>query len=134
MATSLDDLLTTAAEQAKRGGFRTTGVYHLLRAVRLREEGVLSGWLAAYRVDELPFLKFLENVLRPRRAGGGVPRDRIDAALLAELVEKARRLAAEQGVPADAEHVGQVLGALSEDPIVSLCERYLLDCQPPERS
>jgi hypothetical protein len=134
MSTELDELLETAGALARRSGFRSPGIYHLLRAVRLAQPELFASWLTAYQIEAGAFLKFLENVLRPRRAGGGVPRDRIDALLLAAAVQATRELAGRRRQDPSAAHLGEVLGRLDEDPIVSLCERYLLACCPPRPS
>jgi len=70
----------------------------------------------------------LENTLRPRRAGGGIPRDRLDASLAEDALERAAKL---DDNP-EAAHLLQVLPDLDEDPITSLCDRFALSCTPPE--
>jgi len=131
MAPVLDDIVEYAEGESRNRGFRSTGVYHLIWAVRKLAPDVLDSWLDRYRVDPVPFIKMLENMLRPRRAGGGIPRDRLDNQLAEQALELARQAAQEQGQPATAIHLGEVLYKLKEDPIVSLCERYCLDCQAP---
>lgn len=126
MQVTLIQLIEHARREARRRGFRSVGIYHLLWAVRDLAPESFDNWLQRYRIEPVPFIKMLENVLRPRRAGGGVPRDRRDADLLEETIVQAERAAAEQDERAGVEHLGRVWEKLSEDPIVSLCERFCL--------
>ena len=131
MVMNLKDLLDMATTEARHRGFRGAGIYHLLWAVHKNEPAVFQRWIEAYRVDEISFIKMLENVLRPRRAGGGIPRDRLDGELLEDALARATRLAGETDGHPDAEHLGRILQELQEDPIASLCERFTLTFEPP---
>jgi hypothetical protein len=75
----------------------------------------------------------LEAVLRPRRAGGGLPRDREDAESLDQLLVQARKLAAAAGVPGTSVHLGPAFAVLKQDPFVQLCERFSLRYRAPEK-
>lgn len=129
MPKTLEEIARFAQEESRNRGFRCMGIYHLIWAVRKLEPDLLDSWLADYQVEPGAFVKMLENLMRPRRAGGGIPRDRVDAELAERAIELATQLA--QGRPADASHLGEVLNKLDEDPIVSLCERFCLSCQTP---
>jgi len=131
MAATLAQLLDHARKEAQQRGFRSVGVFHLLWAARILAPESFDAWLQRYRIEPAPFIKMLENVLRPRRAGGGVPRDRHDAALLEEAVARAGRIAAERDQNPGVEHLGEVWKELTEDPVVSLCDRFCLPWSPP---
>ena len=131
MAT-LDELIEFATEESRNRGFRSMGIYHLIWAVRKLAPDLLDSWLARYQVEGPAFIKMLENLLRPRRAGGGIPRDRKDNELFEQATGLARQLASESNEPADASHLGEVLAKLDEDPILSLCERFCMDCSAPK--
>jgi len=131
---SLDRIVEYAEGESKNRGFRSMGIYHLIWAVRKLEPTVLEGWLKRYRVEEQPFIKMLETLLRPRRAGGGIPRDRRDGELAEQALTLARRQAAQSNQTPDASHLGEVLARLDEDPIPSLCERFCLECSAPDEA
>lgn len=131
MATSLDELVQRARQESRQRGFRSTGIYHLLWAAHNLVPESFDFWLQRYRVDTVPFVKMLENILRPRRAGGGIPRDRQDATLLEESLACAERIAAEQQESPGAHHLTNAWEQLSENPIVSLCERFSLSWRQP---
>ncbi|NMB74950.1 MAG: hypothetical protein GYA21_07445 [Myxococcales bacterium] len=133
MPATLEMLVSFAADDARRRGFRVVGIYHLLWAVRQHEPELFVRWLERAGVPPEPFVKLLEALLRPRRAGGGMPRDRLDNELLEQALSMARRAAAERGEVAQAIHLDGVLERLAEDPIRSLCQRFDLPCRSPER-
>ena len=107
---SLKEIEEHALNESARRGFRSLGIYHLLWDVHKLQPNALTDLLERYQVETVPFIKMLENTLRPRRAGGGIPRDRLEATL----------------------HFLLVLPQLEEDPIASLCDRFALSCTPPE--
>ena len=131
MDASLKEMLKFAAQESKSRGFRSVGIYHLMWAIHKLEPLVFDSWLEAYEVNPTPFIKMLENILRPRRAGGGIPRDQHEADLREEAIEMASKLAARRGEEPAANHLGEILTSLSEDPILTLCERFCLDCKKP---
>lgn len=122
---SLERILEEAERVARQRGFRLTGIYHLLGAARVLDEEAYRAWLAARRVPEPEFSKALEHVLRPRRAAGGIPRDRQDAALGEAALEAARAAAGSR--PATTADLGAILASLPEEPILSLCERFAIE-------
>lgn len=126
--TTLKEIEEHARTEASRRGFRSLGIYHLLWAVHKLQPDALYTLLDQYQVERDPFIKMLENTLRPRRAGGGIPRDRLDASLAEDAMERAAQL----DDPPEAAHLLQVLPELDEDPIESLCDRFALSCTPPE--
>jgi len=132
VGTPIETLVNIAADEARRRGFRLVGIYHLLWAVRQREPELFLGWLKRAGVEEEPFIKMLEALLRPRRAGGGLPRDRLDNELLEQALTHARRVAAERSEEPQAVHLDSVLQRLREDPIFSLCQRFHLPCRIPD--
>jgi hypothetical protein len=125
--TTLKEIEEHAHTEATRRGFRSLGIYHLLWAIHKLEPDTLYALLDQYHVEKDPFIKMLENTLRPRRAGGGIPRDRLDASLAEDALERAAKLDDQP----EAAHILQVLPDLDEDPIVSLCDRFALNCTPP---
>jgi len=131
MGTSLKEMLEIAARESKSRGFRSVGIYHLMWVIHKSEAQVFDSWLKAYQVNPTTFIKMLENILRPRRAGGGIPRDQHEADLREEAIEMASELAARRGEEPDANHLGEILASLSEDPVLTLCERFCLDCKKP---
>ena len=126
--TSLKEIEEHASCEAARRGFRSVGNYHLLWSIHKLQPDAMNQLLELYRVERDPFIKMLENTLRPRRAGGGIPRDRIDASLAEDALERAAKL----DDHLEAAHLLQVLSELDEDPIASLCDRFALSCTPPE--
>ena len=126
--TSLKEIEEHASSEAARRGFRSVGIYHLLWSIHKLQPDAMNQLLELYRVERDPFIKMLENTLRPRRAGGGIPRDRIDASLAEDALERAAKL----DDHLEAAHLLQVLSELDEDPIASLCDRFALSCTPPE--
>jgi hypothetical protein len=126
--TSLKEIEEHAHNEATRRGFRSLGIYHLLWAIHKLEPEALYALLDQYQVEKDPFVKMIENTLRPRRAGGGIPRDRIDASLAEDALERAANLDDQP----EAAHLLQILPDLDEDPIASLCDRFALNCTPPE--
>lgn len=132
MGVTLKQLMETARLESKGRGFRSIGVFHLLWAVRQLDQTEFERWLEKYSVDKTAFIKMLENTLRPRRAGGGVPRDRQEANLLEEALAAATRLAESRKQIPSSEHLGEILDGLSSDPIEELCERFLLSYTKPE--
>jgi hypothetical protein len=126
--TSLKEIEEHARSEATRRGFRSLGIYHLLWSIHKLQPDAMNDLLERYQVDRDPFIKMLENTLRPRRAGGGIPRDRIDVSLAEDALERAANL---DDHP-EAVHLLQVLPDLDEDPIASLCDRFALNCTPPE--
>jgi hypothetical protein len=125
---SLQEIAEHARTEAARRGFRSLGIYHLLWSVHKLQPEALDHLLEDYQIEKAPFIKMLENILRPRRAGGGIPRDKIEAALCEAALERAAKL----NDHPTAEHLLQVLPALEENPIVSLCSRFSLNHTPPE--
>lgn len=125
---SLEEIKQHASTEASRRGFRSLGIYHLLWAVHKLEPDALNHLLDQYQVERDPFIKMLENTLRPRRAGGGIPRDRLDASLAEDALERAAKLDDHPEVA----HFLQILSELDEDPVTSLCDRFALSCTPPE--
>ena len=132
MGVTLKQINETARQESKRRGFRSIGIYHFLWAAHSLDPLEFDNWLAKYAVDKTAFKKMLENTLRPRRAGGGIPRDRAEANLLEEALGAATRLAEERGETPGARHLGEVFTALSQDPIREICERFLLSYTPPK--
>jgi hypothetical protein len=132
MGVTLKQIHESARQESKRRGFRSIGIYHFLWATRTLDPSEFDRWLSRYAVDKTVFIKMLENTLRPRRAGGGVPRDRREAALLEDALGLATRLANERGETPNTRHLGEVISKLSQDPIQELCERFLLDYSLPE--
>jgi hypothetical protein len=126
--TSLAEIKEHASTEASRRGFRLVGIYHLLWSIHRLQPDALYALLDRYQVEKDPFIKMLENILRPRRAGGGIPRDRLDASLAEDALERAEKLDDQP----EAVHLLQVLSDLDEDPIASLCDRFALNCTPPE--
>ena len=126
--TSLKEIEEHARQEATRRGFRSLGIYHLLWAIHKLQPDALNDLLNRYQVDRDPFIKMLENTLRPRRAGGGIPRDRIDASLAEDALERAVKLDTQP----ESVHLLQILPDLDEDPIASLCDRFAISCTPPE--
>jgi hypothetical protein len=126
--TSLKEIEEHARSEAARRGFRSLGIYHLLWSIHKLQPDAINQLLERYQVERDPFIKMLENTLRPRRAGGGIPRDRIDASLAEDALERAAKL---DNHPV-AEHLLNVLTELDEDPIASLCDRFTLNFTPPE--
>lgn len=127
---TLHELVQTARLESSSRGFRHTGVYHLLWAIWKTQPGLFSAWLQRYHVDIPPFVKMMETILRPRRAGGGLPRDRIDAELLERSLAAADKLASARGDTTTVNHIFEAFPDLPEDPIVSLCQRFSLDYRP----
>lgn len=134
MAATLELLVSIAADEARRRGFRVVGIYHLLWAVRQHEPDLFLHWLDRAGVPPEPFIKLLEALLRPRRAGGGMPRDRLDNELLEQALSLARHAAQERGEAPLADHLDGVLERLAEDPIRSLCQRFDLPCRPAAKA
>jgi hypothetical protein len=126
--TSLKEIEEHASTEASRRGFRSVGIYHLIWSIHKLQPDALYALLDRYQVEKDPFIKMLENILRPRRAGGGIPRDRLDASLAEDALERAEKLDDQP----EAVHLLQVLSDLDEDPIASLCDRFALNCTPPE--
>jgi hypothetical protein len=126
--TSLKEITEYSRTESARRGFRFLGIYHLLWAVHKLEPEALDNLLDAYQVEKIPFTKMLENILRPRRAGGGVPRDRQEASLAEDALARAEGLDPHP----TAAHLLLVLPQLEEDPVASLCERFCLACTPPK--
>ncbi|RLB54272.1 MAG: hypothetical protein DRI34_12270 [Deltaproteobacteria bacterium] len=126
----MHELVQVARLESSSRGFRHTGIYHLLWAIWKSQPDLFSAWLQLYRVEIPPFVKMMETILRPRRAGGGVPRDRIDAELLERALAAADKLAGERGESTEVDHLFDVFPSLPEDPIVSLCQRFSLDYRP----
>ena len=125
---SLKEIEEHARSEATRRGFRSLGIYHLLWSIHKLQPDAINQLLERYRVERDPFIKMLENTLRPRRAGGGIPRDRLDASLAEDALERAARLDDQP----EAAHLLQVLSELDEDPVASLCDRFALNFTPPE--
>jgi hypothetical protein len=125
---TLKEVEEHARTEASRRGFRSLGIYHLIWSVHKLQPDDLDEILRRYQVEKVPFIKMLENILRPRRAGGGIPRDRLDASLAEDALERAEKLDDQP----EAVHLLQVLPDLDEDPIASLCDRFALNCTPPE--
>jgi len=125
---TLKEIEGHARTEATRRGFRSLGIYHLLWAVHKIQPDALNQMLDLYQIERAPFIKMLENILRPRRAGGGIPRDRLDASLAEDALERASDLDS----PPTTAHRLQVLPDLEEDPIASLCERFSINYTPPE--
>jgi hypothetical protein len=132
MAVTLKEIMEAANHDSRHRGFRSVGIYHLLWAVRELAPETFDSWMKNYQIEKEPFVKMLENILMPRRAGGGVPRDRIDADLKEEAVTRASSLAEENGESPEARHLGLVFKDLSEDPVVSICERFCLNFSKPD--
>jgi len=131
MPVTLDKVVELAEGEARRRGFRSMGIFHLLWAVRDLDPETFRSWLVPYRIDPEPFIKMLEAVLRPRRAGGGLPRDREEAELMNEALRLAGGLAARTGSETTTAHLGPTFCRLKADPLVVLCERYCLRYQKP---
>ena len=125
---SIKEIEEHAHAESARRGFRSLGIYHLLWAIHKLQPEALDGLLECYQIEIVPFIKMLENTLRPRRAGGGIPRDRLDASLAEDALERVAELTDHP----TAEHFLLVLPQLEEDPIASLCDRFALSCTPPE--
>jgi len=125
---SLKEIEEHARTEANRRGFRLVGIYHLIWSIHKLQPDALYALLDRYQVERDPFIKMLENTLRPRRAGGGIPRDRLDASLAEDALERAAKLDDQP----EAAHLLQVLPELDEDPVASLCDRFALSCIPPE--
>jgi hypothetical protein len=132
MPVTLEKVVSWAADDARRRGFHSVGIYHLLWACRELDAEEFYRWIALYQVEPPAFVKMLEAVLRPRRAGGGLPRDREDAELLNQLLVQARKLAAAARVPGTSTHLGPAFAVLKQDPFVLLCERFSLPYRRPE--
>jgi hypothetical protein len=130
--TSLSEIVEAAKTEASRRGFRSLGIYHLLWAVHKLDPDTMNDWLDRYQVEKDHFIKMLENILRPRRAGGGVPRDKQDATLAEEALLKSAHLAESKEQQPDASHLGQILKDIEEDPVASLCERFGLAYRAPK--
>ena len=131
MGATLKDINKLAMSETKRRGFRSVGIYHLIWATRQLEQETFDGWMQAYQIDNTHFVKMLENVLRPRRAGGGIPRDKLEADLKEQALTLADQLAKDKGQTAAAVHLGEIFTKLSENPIIALCERFCLDYKVP---
>ena len=131
MGATLKEINKLAMSETKRRGFRSVGIYHLIWATRQLEPEIFNGWMKAYQIENTHFVKMLENVLRPRRAGGGIPRDRLEADLKEEALTLADQLAEDKGQTASGVHLGEIFTKLSENPISSLCERFCLDYKVP---
>ncbi len=124
---SLERIVQLAGDLARQRGFRLVGVYHLIEVARQLDPPEYRRWLEARGIPEAPFAKALEYLMRPRRAAGGVPRDRQDAALHEEALARARaRARAEAREPLSAD-LGAVLAELPEEPLLGLCERLAID-------
>jgi len=131
MGATLQDINKLAMSETKRRGFRSVGIYHLIWATRQLEQETFDGWMQAYQIENTHFVKMLENVLRPRRAGGGIPRDKLEADLKEQALTLADQLANDKGQTATGVHLGEIFSQLSENPISSLCERFCLDYKVP---
>jgi len=123
---TLKEIEDHARTEASRRGFRSVGIYHLLWSVHKLQPDAMYALLDQYQVEKDPFIKMLENTLRPRRAGGGIPRDRLDASLAEDALERAEKLDDQP----EAAHLLQILPELDEDPIASLCDRFALSFTP----
>lgn len=119
---SLKEIEEHARTESARRGFRSLSIYHLLWAVHKLEPESLDAAIELYQIEKVPFIKMLENILRPRRAGGGIPRDRLEATLTEDAMSRATNLDPHP----TAAHLLQVLPDLEEDPIISLCNRFAL--------
>jgi hypothetical protein len=124
---SLERIVQLANDLARQRGFRLVGVYHLIEVARQLDPPEYLRWLAARGIPEAPFAKALEFLMRPRRAAGGVPRDRQDAALREEAFAKATARARAESRDATSADLGAVLAELTEEPLLSLCERLAID-------
>ncbi|HOX43410.1 MAG TPA: hypothetical protein PK668_07425 [Myxococcota bacterium] len=124
---SLERIVQLANDLARQRGFRMVGVYHLIEVARQLDPPEYLRWLGARGIPEAPFAKALEFLMRPRRAAGGVPRDRQDAALREEALAKAAARARAESRDACSADLGAVLADLSEEPLLSLCERLAID-------
>ena len=120
-----------AASLAKARGFQSLGIYHLLWAMKQLDEGVYLALLAAYNIDTNVFTKMVENVLRPRKAGGGIPRDKQEQQIANQALQQAMQLAESKKEEATCSHLAAVITQLKEDPIISLCERFDISYQKP---
>ena len=129
MNPELQNALAQARELAAMRGFRHTGIYHLLWVVWKNQPHVLRGWLASYGAPVDVFIKMLETVLRPRRAGGGIARDRREAELLEEAIGLVRLREEKNGLPLELARLGDVFVEMSEDPLLSLCRRFDIPCR-----
>ncbi len=127
---SLQEIIEHARTEATRRGFRSLGIYHLLWSVHKLQPEALHDLLAAYKIDQPPFIKMLENILRPRRAGGGIPQDKQDAALCESAISLANHLTPHP----TATHLLQVLPSLQPNPITSLCSRFSLKYNHPKET
>jgi ATP-dependent Clp protease ATP-binding subunit ClpA len=125
---SLQEITEHAQTEATRRGFRSVGIYHLIWSVHKLQPEALQDLLATYKIEQPAFIKMLENILRPRRAGGGVPQDKQDAA----LCESALSLANQQNPYPTVTHLLQILPSLQPNPIISLCSRFSLKHAHPE--
>jgi hypothetical protein len=125
---SLKEIEEHARTESANRGFRSLGIYHLLWTVHKLEPESLDAAIELYQIEKAPFIKMIENTLRPRRAGGGIPRDRLDASLAEDAMSRAKNLDPHP----TAAHLLQVLPQLEEDPIASLCDRFALSCTPPK--
>ena len=123
---SLKEIEEHARTESARRGFRSLSIYHLLWAVHKLEPESLDAAIELYQIENAPFIKMLENTLRPRRAGGGIPRDRLEASLAEDAMSRAAKLDPHP----TAAHLLQVMPELEEDPVASLCERFCLACTP----
>ena len=124
------DCMEQARRDAKAGGFRFTGIYHVLWVVKKLAPEQFESLLDDYGVDGARFVKMMEVVLRPRRAGGGLPSDRHDANL-AEAACAAAQASCNGNGQATVEHLLSVLPRLEPDPIADLCERFGLEYRKP---
>ncbi|MBW1808420.1 MAG: hypothetical protein JRJ87_09525 [Deltaproteobacteria bacterium] len=131
MGATLKEINELAMSETKRRGFRSVGIYHLIWATKELEPETFDSWMQAYQIEFTHFVKMLENVLRPRRAGGGIPRDKLEADLKEQALTLGDKLAKASGQTAAAVHLGEVFSKLSENPISVLCERFSLDYKVP---
>ncbi|RME26661.1 MAG: hypothetical protein D6806_05835 [Deltaproteobacteria bacterium] len=131
---SLSKCVERARHDAKASGFRFTGIYHLLWVVKELFPVRFESFLESYGVDKVRFVKMMEVVLRPRRAGGGLPTDRQDARMLESALAKADEAAGEKQGAASVEHLLSVLPSLEPDPVARLCDRFDLEYRKPPPS
>jgi hypothetical protein len=127
MGATLKEINELAMSETKRRGFRSVGIYHLIWATRTLDPEAFDRWMQAYQIENTHFVKMLENILRPRRAGGGIPRDKLEADLKEQALTLAGKLAKDRGQTAAAVHLGETFSKLSENPITVMCERFSLD-------